>query len=714
MRRSAMTVWLGAAMGLAAAVTGRAQDVIVRTPVSVSAKSFLNASYRPDYTIDGSGLTGTGRAATHTNASAANLFWQSASGLVTNEYIIYDLGESCHVTNALIWQLASTGNTNRGVRAFTISVAGPNGTYTTLSTNNALAVATGAANEPVQVVPLLAGGVRYVRFSVESNHGSADMVGLSEARFEILHVEPYVREQVTIIPRAVTVSTYYSVNYAPSFMIDGSGLKGGFGREATHTNANLGNLFWHSNTGIVVSNQWVEFDLGVPYHVTNALVWQLAQAGLTTRGVKDFTIKVAGADYQFTTLSAGNRLAQATGAGQEPVQVVPLLAENVRYVRFNVESNWGASGIVGLSEVRFEVLHAEPHPTAMVLCPAFATPSSRYSGGEDFSGDGLLNGTSVIGTGRDARHLNTGDFKTFWHSNVGTVIPNQWVEFDLGNLYNVTNALVWQLTQTSQSKRGVKRFAIQVAGYDRAFTTVSASNALFIAQVNSDYEPVQVVPLGAPNVRYVRFNVETNWDATDVVGLSEVRFEVEPVSPIKTNGTLRLAVTNVASSAFVNNPARYLIDGSGLTGGGLAATHTNGLGQTSMWLSDAGNVTNGWVEFDLGAEVDLLSGAVWQYNQMLDGSLNVNPAYLGRGARAVTIYTAGGNKSYTEYGAARLLKGTGTAAEPAQLIRLEKQGVRYVKFTFKGNCYEDNNERVGLSEVRFIYKKRNGTLIRVL
>ncbi len=714
MRRKVKTVWLGIVIGLAAATTGRAGDAIIRTPVSVLPKSFYNASYRSDYTINGSGLTGTGREATHTNANAANLFWLSASGLVTNEYITFDLGESCHVTNALVWQLAQAGDTNRGVKTFTISVAGPNGTYKTLSTNNALAVASGSANEPVQVVPLLAGGVRYVRFWVESNHGSTNMVGLSEVRFEILHVEPYVREQVTAIPRAATASTFYDGNYAPGWMIDGSGLTGDFGREATHTNANAGNQFWHSSVGIVVSNQWVEFDLGLPYHVTNALVWQLAQANLTTRGVKDFTIKVAGADYQFTTLSSGNRLAIATGAGQEPVQVVPLLAENVRYVRFNIESNWGASGIVGLSEVRFEVLHTEPHPTAMVLCPAFATPSSRYSGGEDFSGDGLLNGTSVIGTGRDARHLNTGDFKTFWHSNTGTVISNQWVEFDLGGLYNVTNALVWQLTQTAQSGRGIKRFTVQVAGYDRAFTTFSTSNTLFIARVTSDYEPVQVVPLGAPNVRYVRFNVEANWGAGDVVGLGEVRFEVAPVSALNTNGTLRLAVTNTASSAYVNNPASYLIDGSGLTGVGLSATHTNGLGQTCMWLSDTGNVTNGWVEFDLGAEVDLLSGAVWQYNQTRDQSLNLNLAYLGRGARALTIYTAGGNKSYTEYGAARLIKGTGTVSEPAQFIRLEKQGVRYVKFTFKGNCYDDNTERVGLSEVRFIYKKRNGTLIRVL
>jgi autotransporter-associated beta strand protein len=62
----------------------------------------------------------------------------------------------------------------------------------------------------------------------------------------------------------------------------------------------------------------------------------------------------------FSTLSAGNQLNQATGAANEPVQVVPLEAEDVQYVRFEIETNWGAAGIVGLSEVRFERFTPQP------------------------------------------------------------------------------------------------------------------------------------------------------------------------------------------------------------------------------------------------------------------------------------------------------------------------------------------------------------------
>ena len=161
---------------------------------------------------------------------------------------------------------------------------------------------------------------------------------------------------IIVAPIGATASSTYGsqpYQYGPQWMIDGSGLTG-TGRDATHTNANAVNLFWHSNTGIVVSNQWVEFDLGQTYDVTNALIWQLAQSGFKTRGVKAFTISVADPDHTFATYSTNNVLNIATGLPNEPVQVVPLVATNVRYVRFSIASNWGASGIVGLSEVRFE------------------------------------------------------------------------------------------------------------------------------------------------------------------------------------------------------------------------------------------------------------------------------------------------------------------------------------------------------------------------
>jgi len=157
------------------------------------------------------------------------------------------------------------------------------------------------------------------------------------------------------------------------------------------------------------------------------------------------------------------------------------------------------------------------------------------------------------------------------------------------------------------------------------------------------------------------------------------------------------------------NPKKYMIDGSGLTGTGLAATHTNGLGQTSMWLSAVGLVTNEWVEFDFGWEIDLVSTAIWQYNQNQNSDLSPNASLLNRGVKSMTIYTAGNGKSYKEYGKVSLAKGQGTVEEPVQIMRLKSEGVRYVKFAVNKNWGDGN--MVGLSEVQFLYTKRLGTLV---
>ena len=511
---------------------------------------------------------------------------------------------------------------------------------------------------------------------------------------------------ILIVPVSASASTFYAAGYAPQYMGDGSGLTGA-GRLATHTNANAGNLFWHSN-GATVSNQWAEFDLGALYHVTNALVWQMAQSNLTTRGVKVYAIKVAGADHIFTTYSPSNLLNRATGGLNEPVQVVPLVARNIRFVRFEIQSNFGGDAYVGLSEVRFEGAIPEQNPTDVTLTPIGATASSNYGPQPyQYGPQWMIDGSGLTGAGRGATHTNANAVNLFWHSNTGVVVSAQWVEFDLGAPYRVTNALIWQLAQLNNAGRGVKVFTIKVAGSDHVLSTYSTNNMLSKASGEPN-EPVRVVPLVASGIRYVRFEIQSNWGG-DIVGLSEVRFECP--SP-ETNAFLRIPVTNAVSSFYSLCPKKYLIDGSGLTGTGLAATHTNGLGQTSMWLSTEGLVTNEWAEFDFGWEIDLVSAAVWQYNQTQQQDLSLGLILLNRGVKRMTIYTAGNSKSYTEYGSVQLAKALGTAAEPAQLVRLNATGVRYVKFAINSNWGDSN--MVGLSEVRFLYIKHAGTLIQML
>lgn len=705
MRRRAMTMWLGAAVGLAAAVTGRAQEApLILAPVFAGARTthtWLTNYVSPQYMIDNSGMTGLGRDATHTNANVKWLFWHSA-GTVSNEWVEFDLGAPYRVTNALIWQLAQAGMTDRGVQSFSILVAGADKAYATLSASNTLAQATAAATTPAQVVPLVADNVRWIRFNIHTNWGAADIVGLSEVRFEAYPMPEEPPAVRLVVPNAATASTTYNSGYAPIYMIDNSGMTGA-GRDATHTNRNATGLFWHSNTGIIVSNQWVEFDLLMTYDLTNALIWQLAQSGLTTRGVKGFTIKTAGEDRVFATHSAA-QLAQATGAANEPVQVVPLAAQNVRYVRFEIQSNWGASGIVGLSEVRFEATRVSLNTAGRTLTPLAATVSTTYSDAA-YGARYMIDNSGMTGKDREATHVNRNATGLFWHSNTGTVHAAQWAEFDLGNRFDLSGALVWQLAQSNMTSRGVKEVTLQTAGPDRVFSAVAVSNVLRRA-LGVFEEPVQVVPLVAENARYVRFDIHSNWGG-DVVGLSEVRFEGQP----KTNGTLRAQVACEVSSAAAAYPREALLDGSGLSGAGLGATHTNGLGAGSMWLSGFGAVTNEWVAFDFGWEIDLVAAAVWPYNQTAyaDGSLALGA--LKRGVKRITVYVAGGDQNYTEFAVANLDQGGGLANQAAQFVGLQTNRVRYVKFAVNSNWGDPNY--VGLGEVRFVYTRYDGTLIRV-
>ena len=348
----------------------------------------------------------------------------------------------------------------------------------------------------------------------------------------------------------------------------------------------------------------------------------------------------------------------------------------------------------------------------MALAPVAVSVSSYYGyGGDYYAAQDLIDGSGLTGSGRTATHTDYDGWKLFWHSDVNIDVAAQWAEFDLGAPYDVTNALVWQLSQNNVNasvpltQRGVKAFTIKVAGADHAFSTYSADNVINQASEQTEQFP-SVVPLVAKNVRYVRFEIQSNWGASGIVGLNEVRFEV---APPETNAFVRIPVGDQVSSSYVASKG-FLIDGSGLTGTGLAATHGDGLGETSMWLSDYGLVTNEWVEFDLGAELKLVSAAVWQYNQNQGGDGSLSAEYVKRGVKNMTIYTAGNDKSYTEYGSVQLAKAMGLATEPAQVVPLKVSRARYVKFAVNSNW--GFPEMVGLSEVRFLYE-RTGTLLSI-
>lgn len=256
-------------------------------------------------------------------------------------------------------------------------------------------------------------------------------------------------ELVVIAPVSASASTSYTVPAwgLPVSMINGSGLTGE-GYTATHTNASELNLLWHSD-GITVSGQWVEFDLGAAYDLKNALIWQLAQSGHTTRGVKVFTISVAGDDHVFSTVSTNN-LNIATGSANEPVQVRPLVASDVRYVRFTIQSNYG-DNYVGLSEVRFEGVPWElPAPRDLVW-----NGTSGDAAWNTVAQNWLTNGSATaFATGDNVRFDDTATEKSVTFSNnvmVGAIVVDNTTNYRISAGTNANNRIV---AAASLIKRG--------------------------------------------------------------------------------------------------------------------------------------------------------------------------------------------------------------------------------------------------------------------
>jgi subtilisin-like proprotein convertase family protein len=200
---------------------------------------------------------------------------------------------------------------------------------------------------------------------------------LSRSLFHFRHLLPILLASVlpgmaqnAITPTAVNTTSMWDnpgLGGNKEKMRDGSGLSGP-GSVLTQGHDNNSNVnSWHAGNlpgGISggttgnpppVLGQVVEFDLGANYNLSAAHIWNFNAAGFTGRGIKDVTILVSSsASGPFNTLFS-TQFAQASGLSNQLAQVVPISVNNVRRVRFAIQSAWSgvANEYVGLSEVRF-------------------------------------------------------------------------------------------------------------------------------------------------------------------------------------------------------------------------------------------------------------------------------------------------------------------------------------------------------------------------
>ena len=128
----------------------------------------------------------------------------------------------------------------------------------------------------------------------------------------------------------------------------------------------------------------------------------------------------------------------------------------------------------------------------------------------------------------------------------GLNVNQEWIEFDLGQEFDLTTAYIWNFTRNSVGgdvNRSVKQYDIQVADSSKVYATVVTDATLNIS-TGTGTEPSQLQALVQSNVRWVRFNMDLTYENKGGQdwqgGLSEVRFEGTAVPEPSTTALLGL------------------------------------------------------------------------------------------------------------------------------------------------------------------------------
>ena len=175
----------------------------------------------------------------------------------------------------------------------------------------------------------------------------------------------------TITPVTATANSGSNTSTYSSTLklIDGSNLTQNNINGLHNTSAFVGGMWQSARNPSVASPVTVVFDLGANYDLSNAYIWQFNQDNSgAPKGAKDLSILTSADNITFTP-SSTIQLTEAplnAGGTSSPVaaQVFSLsgVADNTRYVEFDITSNYGFNGATGLSEVKFAGTPAAPTP----------------------------------------------------------------------------------------------------------------------------------------------------------------------------------------------------------------------------------------------------------------------------------------------------------------------------------------------------------------
>jgi hypothetical protein len=491
--------------------------------VTATASSAYSAARGPEETVNNSGMAGFGNEHVAVT-SPDNAMWLTVSQAVTNHWIRFDLHAVHPLAAMVVWNYNQATYTGRGIATCAIRVSRDAATWSTLTGPDAghysLSQAPGTAPYVAADVIDLAGvEARYVQLNVLTNHNAAatDYVGLSEVRFyEALPRPPAVASD-SLRPAAVTASSELDGTRVADNTIDGSGLDAGGG----HTNSPVNTMWLTALTNAAT----ITCDLGAVLDVSGLYVWNYNHNdGFDgrNRGFKAVAVQASRDGTAWRNLG-DMEFAKADGtpsdAGESIVFPRPVPA---RYVRLTPGSTWGgASGAMywGLSELRCV--------TPRWISNVTATASSAYT--RQRSAAQTVNGSGMAGFANE--HVSTTGADDAMWLTVNDTVTNHYITFDLQDVYVLGMARVWNYNQVvAFNGRGIATFDIQTSSDGLTWSTLSGPDAghysLAKAPGSVPYGAADVVDLDGAKARYVRFRVLTNHNgnATDFVGLSEVRF----------------------------------------------------------------------------------------------------------------------------------------------------------------------------------------------
>ncbi len=353
--RRAMGVSAGMLVGMVGLAGSLARaDVVPGVTVAPSGQQWVAHSI-----IDGSGVNGD------KHSTSPGDMWLSANGsVIADQSLRFDLGEVYGLGSIKLWNYnePTLGDTDRGVNAFTVwaSDTGVPGTFVQVGGSRTLAEAPGdAATDYAEAFNLAGAHGRFVQVDIDTNHGDATLVGLSEVGFD----GTATGFGLDVTPVSVAASSQLNTTRGPNELF-GPGLTAYDEHQASWAD----NAMWQSSAADWSDNQaTLDFDLGEKKDLSAVRIWNFNEypPDNTSVGVQTMEILVKSELLDSFTSVCTIHPSQASGlADIDFSEIFALDANDVQYVQFRITENYGA-GTVGLSEVQF--MGAVPEPATLAV-----------------------------------------------------------------------------------------------------------------------------------------------------------------------------------------------------------------------------------------------------------------------------------------------------------------------------------------------------------